>query len=30
MFKETVLPLPPLEEQREIVKRAAVALARAA
>jgi type I restriction enzyme S subunit len=27
MFKETVLPLPPLEEQREIVKRAAVALA---
>ncbi len=27
MFKETVVPLPPLEEQREIVERAAVALA---
>ncbi len=27
MFKETVLPFPPLEEQREIVKRANVALA---
>ena len=27
MFKEAVLPLPPLEEQREIVERAGVALA---
>lgn len=29
MFKETVLPLPPLDEQRVIVERAAAALATA-